>query len=83
MESKAEVFCWHHSDESRLRHFLSQGMVDCPRDSFLMDHELKPGTQIRFSIKVRNQGKGRIFAAAELVSGTPHYLQHPRHKDFP
>ncbi len=83
MESKTKVFCWHHSDASRLRHFLSQGIVDCPRNSFLTEHGLKPGDQIRFSVKVRNQGEGRILAAAELGSGAPHYLQHPRHKDFP
>jgi len=82
MESKTKVFCWHHSSESRLRHFLSQGMVDCPRDSFLTDHGLEPGDQMRFSVKVRNQGKGQILAVAELVSGTPYYLQHPRHKDY-
>jgi hypothetical protein len=83
MESKTKVFCWHHSDESRLRYYLSQGMVDCPNDSFLSSHGLKPGDPIRISVKVRNQGMGRILANAELVSKIPHLLPNPRHKDYP
>jgi hypothetical protein len=83
MENKGRVFCWHHSDESRLRYFLSLKMVDCPTASFLSEHGLPIGDQIRFSVKVRNQGKGRILAVAELASETVHPLQHPRHKDFP
>jgi len=83
METKSKVFCWHHSDKNRLCHYLSQYMVDCPRDYFLTKHGLKPGDQIRFSVKIRNQACGEIFAVAELDSPTPFKLRSPRHKDYP
>ena len=83
MENKNRVFCWHHSDESQLRDYLSQGMVDCPRESLLANNELKPGDRIRISVKIRNEGKGQILAEAELVSKYPHKLNHPRNKSYP
>jgi len=83
VESKTKVFCWHHSGESRLQYYLSHNMVDCPSEGYLAKHELKPGDQIRISVKVRNQPRGRILAVAKLVSRTPYHLIHPRHKRYP
>jgi len=83
MENKAKIFCWHHGDLKRLQYYLSKSSVDCPSESFLTKNKLKPGDQIRFSVKVRNQGKGQIWAVAELVSSIPYRLQNPRNKSYP
>ena len=83
METRSKVFCWHHSDENRLRYYFSQQMVDCPSSYFLTKHGLKLRDQIRFSVKIRNQARGKVLAVAELDSLAPFELQCPRHKSYP
>jgi hypothetical protein len=74
------MFCWHHSDEIRLKLLLKRNRVDCPSLDFLTNNGLKPGAPLRFSIKVLNQELGKIVAEAELNSNTPMLLIPPLNK---
>lgn len=76
-------FCWHHSGLARLNRLLEQGLIDCPRESFLEDHGLHPGDLIRVSLKVRNAARGDVVALVTLVSSQPVLLNPPLHPRYP